>query len=64
LRPAVIWRKLSLGTQSAAGSRFVETLLSVLETCRQQERGAIAFVRDAIDRYFREQAASSLLAGV
>ena len=34
LRHAVIWRKLSFGTQSAAGSRFVETMLSVIETCR------------------------------
>ena len=34
LRPAVIWRKLSFGTQSAKGRRFVETLLSVIETCR------------------------------
>jgi predicted CxxxxCH...CXXCH cytochrome family protein len=28
LRHAVIWRKLSLGTQSTAGSRFVKTMLS------------------------------------
>ena len=36
LRHAVIWRKLSFGTQSARGSRFVETMLTVIETCRQQ----------------------------
>jgi len=35
LRHAVIWRKLSFGTQSAAGSRFVETMVTVVETCRQ-----------------------------
>jgi len=35
LRHAVIWRKLSFGTQSEKGSRFVETLLSVIETCRE-----------------------------
>jgi hypothetical protein len=35
LRHAVIWRKLSFGTQSAAGSRFVETMLTVSETCHQ-----------------------------
>jgi len=34
LRHAVIWRKLSFGTQSAAGSRFVETMLTVIESCR------------------------------
>lgn len=38
LRPAVIWRKLSFGTQSEKGSRFVETLLTVITTCRQQGR--------------------------
>jgi hypothetical protein len=38
LRQAVIWRKLSFGTQSSAGSRFVERLLTVVETCRRQQR--------------------------
>jgi transposase len=32
LRHPVIWKQLSFGTQSAAGSRFVETLLTVTET--------------------------------
>jgi hypothetical protein len=31
----VIWRKLSFGTQSAAGGRFVAAMLPVVETCRQ-----------------------------
>jgi transposase len=44
LRHAVIWRKLSFGTQSAAGSRFVERMLSVIETCRQQGRSVLQFV--------------------
>ncbi len=35
LRHGVIWRELNLGTASGAGSRFVERLLSVVETCRQ-----------------------------
>jgi transposase len=64
LRPAVIWRKLSFGTQRAAGSRFVETLLTVVETCRQQKRSAIAFVREAVERYFHKQPPPSLLVGV
>ncbi len=42
LRHAVIWRKRSFGTQSAGGSRFVETLLTVIETCRQQSRDVFA----------------------
>ena len=37
LRPAVIYRKLSFGTQSQAGSRFIERMLTVCETCRPIE---------------------------
>lgn len=48
LRQAVIWRKLSFGTQSDAGSRFVETMLTILETCRQQGRSAYDFAVEAI----------------
>ena len=44
LRHAVIWRKLSFGTQSAAGSQFVERLLTVIETCRRQRRNTFAWL--------------------
>lgn len=63
LRHAVIWRKLSFGTQSAAGSRFVKTLLTVIETCRQQHRPTFAFITEAIQRRFHHQPAPSLLPG-
>jgi transposase len=63
LRHAVIWRKLSFGTQSAAGSRFVETLLTIIETCRQQNRSVFAFIADAIQRRLQHQPAPSLLPG-
>jgi len=36
LRHAVIWRRISGGTDSEAGSRFVERMLSVVATCRQR----------------------------
>jgi transposase len=48
LRHAVIWRKLSFGTQSAAGSRFVETMLTVIESCRQQKRSVFDYLVEAI----------------
>lgn len=64
LRPAVIWRKLSFGTQSAKGSRFVETLLSVIATCRQQGRDPFAYLTDAVDARFRGKNAPSLLYGL
>ena len=37
LRHGVIFRKTSGGTDSEAGSRFVERLLTVVATCRQQK---------------------------
>jgi len=62
LRHAVIWRKLSFGTQSAHGSRFVETMLTVVETCRQQSRNAFAFITAAVDAHFSHQPAPALIA--
>jgi len=44
IRPAVLWRKGSFGTQSAAGNRFVERLLSVAATCKQQDRSLLAYL--------------------
>lgn len=62
LRHPVIWRKLSFGTQSASGSRFVETMLTVVETCRQQSRNVFAFVSSAVEAHFADRACASLLA--
>jgi transposase len=61
LRHAVIWRKLSFGTQSAGGSRFVETMLTVIETCRQQSRNVFAYVTVAVQAHFARQPMPSLL---
>jgi transposase len=48
LRPAVLWRKGSFGTQSDGGSRFVERLLTVAATCKQQGRGLLDFLVTAV----------------
>ena len=60
LRHPVIWRKLSFGTQSAAGSRFVETMLSIAETCRQQSQSAFTFLTTALEAQFQRHPAPSL----
>jgi transposase len=60
LRQAVIWRKLSFGTQSAAGSRFVETMLTVIETCRQQNRNVLDYTTQALTHHFQGQPTPSL----
>jgi transposase len=64
LRPAVIWRKLSFGTQSAAGSRFVETILTVIETCHRQSHSSFDYLTAALQAHFAGQPAPSLLPGV
>src|SRR5262249_55670183 len=44
LRPAVLWRKGSFGSDSQAGSRFAERLLTVVASCRQQGRPLVEFL--------------------
>lgn len=48
LRPAVIWRRLSLGSQSEAGSEFVANLLTVVMTLRAQGRSVLDFLIQAL----------------
>ena len=61
LRHAVIWRKLSFGTQSQGGSRFVETMLTVIETCRQQSRDVFVYTTAVVQAHFAYQPTPSLL---
>jgi len=48
LRHGVIWRKLCYGTDSKAGSRFAERILTVLATCQQQNLDLLDFLRDSL----------------
>jgi transposase len=48
VRHAVCWRKTSYGTDSDRGSRFVERILTVVASCRQQGRNLLRFVSEAI----------------
>ena len=61
LRPAVIYRKLSFGTQSEHGSRYLERILTVSETCRMQGRSPFEFIIAAVQAAFAGQPAPSLL---
>ena len=47
LRHGVLWRHTSFGTHSAEGSRFVERLLTVRDTLRQQQRNVLDYLRMA-----------------
>jgi transposase len=48
LRGAVIYRKLSLGSQSEHGERRTERLLSASITCRLQRRSLFEYLADAL----------------
>ena len=48
LRHAVCWRKTSGGTDGASGSRFVERVLTVVASCRQQGRDVLAVLTEAV----------------
>jgi transposase len=47
LRRAVMWRRKSFGTQSASGSRFVERILTVVTSLRQQRRDVLEYLTSA-----------------
>ena len=63
LRPAVLWRKGSFGSDSAAGSQFAERLLTVVACCRQQGRRLLEFLVAAGEAVVQGTAAPSLLPG-
>jgi transposase len=48
LRGAVIYRKLSFGSQSEQGEQTIERLLSVSQTCRLQHRSLFAYLTDLL----------------
>jgi transposase len=64
LRHAVIWRKLSFGTQSNLGSRFVERMLTVIETCRRQSRAVFCWLVTAVQAHDNALQTPSLLPGL
>lgn len=61
IRPAVLWRRKSFGTHSAAGSRFAERLLTVAATLKQQRRNIVDYVTTACEASLRGHSAPSLL---
>jgi transposase len=61
LRHGVIYRKLSGGTDSEAGSRFVERILTVVATCRQQDINALDYLTRCYQAHLDGQPAPSLL---
>ena len=61
IRSGVLWRKVSFGTHSPQGSRFVETMLTVVTTLKQQQRNILDYLTVACQAARCDEAAPSLL---
>ena len=63
MRGPVILRRISGGTQSERGNRWIERILSTIETCRRQHRSASEYLQDAIDASLHSRPIPTLVPG-
>ena len=63
IRRAVLWRRRSFGCTSEAGCRFVERILTVVQTCRLRDRNALDFLTDTLEARRTSKIGPSLLLG-
>lgn len=61
IRPNVLWRNGSFGTQSEAGSRFAERIMTVVATLKPQHRNVLDYLTEACDAANWGRPAPSLL---
>jgi transposase len=61
LRRAVLWRRRSFGTQSTAGSQFVERILTAVTTLQHQRRNVLDYLTAACAAAICKKPAPSLL---
>ncbi len=61
IRPAVLWRKCSYGSQSAEGSLFVGRMMTVVSSLRRQQRHVLDYLSEACRTKRLELPAPSLL---
>ena len=61
LRSGVLWRKNAFGCHSEAGCRFVERILTVVQTLRLQQRPIVEFLHQALLAHRRGESAPKLL---
>jgi len=61
IRAYVLWRKMSFGSQSERGNRFIERMMTIRASCRQQNRNVSTFITDSLRAYFGKGEYPSLL---
>jgi transposase len=59
-RRAVLWRRKSFGCQSPAGCRFVERILTAIQTLRLQKRNALEFLGQCLAAHRQGREAPAL----
>jgi transposase len=62
-RRAVLWRRRSFGCHSAAGCRFVERILTVVQTLRLQGRSVLQYLHEAMTAHRSDLPSPRLLPG-
>ncbi len=63
LRSGVLWRKNAFGCQSASGCRYVERILTVVQTLRLQKRPVLEFLYQSLVSHRSGHPAPRLLPG-
>ncbi|MBI2571425.1 MAG: transposase [Candidatus Schekmanbacteria bacterium] len=63
IRPAVQMRKTSFGTRSEGGWRFIERMLTVVMTLRQQQRSVFEYLTEAAQARLEGRSAPLVLPG-
>jgi len=61
LRRAVLWRRRSFGCNSATGCRFVERILTVVQTCRLHGKNSLEYLCSAVHNHRRGLSCPCLL---
>ena len=61
IRPAVLWKKNSFGSQSELGSIFVARMLTVVSSLRSQNRSVLEFIRESITAHRQGISTPSLI---
>jgi transposase len=63
LRHGVIWRKLSFGSQSETGERFVERVMTVAETLKRQAKNSFDYFTRCFSEFIRGGHSPPIFAG-
>ena len=61
IRTLAIWRKTSFGTQSEAGTLYMERIMTAVATCKLQKENILSYLTDTVKSYVCKTKAPSLL---